>query len=346
MRDTTEHPVAMTDALRRIGDTHVGHLEVSLGDLRYSGGTRIGIGNDHYDCDEGAWTSLCSHFDLPPDLLPELGPQLGDIVFRCINADGRRSTNTPEEVRFACDGNGRILAVAPSNLVCLPNAEVVQVIETSLPRSILSETLCARLFLTPTAFELDLYTKRLPVEPRPGDILYGGVSIRHSQAGVFPTVVLGYIYRLVCTNGMTQRVCLAGKPARTKRSQAQNTQEPVVDAIREQIEGAFGQLESRLEGIRQLTEHRLDIDELPDALRRRWSINRQIAAQIAAALHSDELGRTFTEYDLVNALSRVATHNDQLALRYRRHLALAAGMFAQRHIHQCPQCGTWLHGDA
>ena len=59
-------------------------------------------------------------------------------------------------------------------------------------------------------------------------------------------------------------------------------------------------------------------------------------------LGNDELERTYTEYDLVNALSRVVTHNKSLAPRYRRQLSLAAGTLAQRHIRQCPTCGTWL----
>jgi hypothetical protein len=135
---------------------------------------------------------------------------------------------------------------------------------------------------------------------------------------------------------------LGGKPARTKRCKAKNSKETVLLAIRGQIKHAWAQLEERLEGIKELMKHRLEVDQMPEGLRRRWSINKKVATEITIALQNDELGRTHTEYDLVNALSRVATHSRQLAPRYQRHLSLAAGMFAQRHIHQCPMCGSWL----
>lgn len=317
----------------------------NLKELRGTRGNCVKIGMDTYELASDAWLTLCRYFDLPHDLLPQLGRSLGEFVLRCLNAGGRRARGAPEEVRFSYDDKGRILTLTPSHLMYVSNPEIVRVIEETIPADITSETLSARLSLTETAFDLDLYTEQSRIEPREGDILYGGVSVRHSQAGSFPTIVLGYIHRLVCKNGMTQRVCLAGKPARTKRSKAENAKEPVLNAIREQINGAFAQLQDRLDGIKQLTEHRLDVDELPEGLRRRWSINKEVAAEISKALHNDEFSRTYTEYDLVNALSRVETHSDQLAPRYQRYLSMAAGMFAQRHVHQCPQCGTWLSAD-
>ncbi|MFC1635088.1 hypothetical protein ACFL5Z_09620 [Planctomycetota bacterium] len=334
--------LSLQDALNGIRATQVDYFEANLKELQYAGGNCVKIGMDTYELASDAWRTLCRYSNVPHDLLPQLGRGLGQLVLRCLNANGRRAKGVPEEFRLSCDDKGQILTIAPSHLVRLTNPEITQIIEEIMPADIISETLYAKSHLTQTAFELNIYTEQLSVEPRKGDILYGGVSIRHSQAGIFPTVVLGYIHRLICTNGMTQRICLAGKPARTKRSKAQNSKEPVVNAIREQIQHAFVQLEDRLRGIKELTKHRLDISDLPESLRRRWSINKRVAAEIAVALNNDELGRTYTEYDLVNALSRVATHSRQLAQRYQRHLSLAAGMFAQHHIHQCPQCGTWL----
>jgi len=203
----------------------------------------------------------------------------------------------------------------------------------------------AKLHLTATEFELTCHTGKLTAEPRPGDVLHGGITIRHSQAGNSTTVILSYLHRLVCSNGLTQRVCLQGRPSRTKRTKAGNTAQRMLEAIKRQVRQAWAQLDQRLEGMGELLNHPLEVDELPEGLRRRWSINRRVAAEVAQALQNDELGRTRTEYDLVNAISRVATHSQHLAPRYARHLCLAAGMFAQRHVHQCPMCGSWLLRD-
>ncbi|MBE0536754.1 MAG: hypothetical protein IH624_13890 [Phycisphaerae bacterium] len=347
---TTPPPptVSWPNALQKIEDTTIVSDEAGLDDLRYAGGKRISIGDRTFELAENAWETLAGYRLLPPNLLPQLGRGLGGMVLKCITDCDRRSKNAPDRLRLFSNGKSRILAIAPADMVYLSNAETVQAVKEAMPAGISSENLFVSLTLIPTAFELQCYTEQISVAPRVGDILCGGITIRHSQAGVIPTAVLGYIYWLVCKNGMTQRVCVGGKPARTKRCKANNSKVPMLDAVLTQVSQAWQQLENRLAGIKELAEHRLEYYGLPEALRRRWSINRATADEIAAAMHNDELGRPehLTEYDLVNALSRVATHNSTLAARYRWHLSMAAGMFAQRRVHQCPTCGSWYNETA
>ena len=340
---SADKTVCWDTALRRIGDTKVEFFDAGLRDLQYAGGTGFKIGTDRYEFSPAAWGTVCGYLAIPTDLLAQLGQGLGGLVVKCLHGGGRRAGIAPDELRLGYSSNGTIVSVSPTRLACLTNNEVVTAIQDAWPSHISSETLSvAALHLSETEFEFTCYTDQLTTEPRPGDILYGGITIRHSQTGASPTAVLSYVQRLVCSNGMTQRVCLQGRPSRTKRCKAENSPTRMLEAIRQQVKGSWDQLGERLEGMQKLLEHRLNVDELPEGLRRRWSIKRGLAAEIATALGSDELGRTFTEYDLVNALSRVATHNTGLAPRYRRHLSLAAGMFAQRHVHQCPMCGSWL----
>jgi len=345
MNNSDKTTICFPDALERIDNTSIGFFEAELPEMKYAGGQSVKIGMDTYEFSSQAWSTLCSYLMIPHNLPEQLGKGLGGLVFKQLNNIRRRSSGAPENTRLAYDDKGQILSVTPANLVCLSNSEIVPIIKSVLPSNIISQTLCARLQIAPTEFELNYHTEQLSTEPRKGDVLYGGISIRHSQTGAIPTVILSYIHRLVCSNGMTQRVCLNGRQARTRRCNTSNSKKAVHESVKEQIIHAWSQLHERLEGIKELTKHKLDTDRLPEALRRRWSINKKLADEIARALQSDELGRTYTEYDLVNALSRVATHNPNLAPRYRRHLSLAAGMFAQRHVHQCPTCGNWYSGE-
>ncbi|MFH1613789.1 MAG: hypothetical protein ABIG61_01715 [Planctomycetota bacterium] len=337
--------ISFTDALERINNTSVGFFEVELPEMRYAGGHSMKIGMDTHELSPQAWSTLCGYLMIHHSLPEQLGKGLGGLVFKQLNNIKRRSSGAPENIRLAYDDRGKILSITAANLVCLSNSEIIPIIKSVLPSNIISQTLYARLEIAPTEFELTYHTEQLSTEPRKDDVLYGGISIRHSQAGTIPTVVLSYIYRLVCENGMTQRVCLNGRPARTRRCNTANSKRAVQESVKEQLMYGWSQLHERLDGIQELTKHKLDADRLPEALRRRWSINKKLADEIARALQSDELGRTYTEYDLVNALSRVATHSQNLAPRYRRHLSLAAGMFAQRHVHQCPTCGNWSYRD-
>lgn len=326
MVSTVEKP-SFEAVLDRIGDTAIDFFEAGLHELQYAGGTGFKVGTDRYEFSPAAWGTACGYLAIPSDLLAQLGQGLGGLVVKCLHGAGRQARTAPAELRLAYDSEGKIVSVSPTKLACLFNREVIAAIQDVWPSHISSEMLSvADLHLSETEFELTCYTDQLTTEPRPGDVLCGGITIRHSQVGTSPTVVLSYVQRLVCSNGMTQRVCLQGRPSRTKRCKAENSSSRMLDAIRQQVRCAWDQLDERLEGMKKLLDHRLDGDELPEGLRRRWSINRRVAAEIARALESDELGRTFTEYDLVNALSRVATHSAGLVSRYRRHLSLAAGM--------------------
>ena len=333
--------IQCADALNRIASTGVESFETRLGELRYLGGERFETGYEELEFSDHARATLCAQLKIPGNLLQRLGKGLGCLVLRClVHSDPKIKT---QRLRVVHNTRGVALSLASPELATPTNQEVVAAIRDAWPDDISSETLSvSELNITDAEFELSCHTNRLTAEPQPGDILHGGIAIRHSQAGTAPTVVLSYIRRLVCSNGLTQRVCLHGRPSRTKRCRAENSPERALDAIKRQIAGAWDQLQHRLDGFGELLEHRFEVDALPEALRRRWSINRQVGEEIAQALQNDELGRTLTEYDVVNALSRVATHSTRLRPRYRHHLSLAAGMFAQRHIHQCPTCGSWI----
>ena len=334
--------ISFDTALDHIQEREVGCFEADLREVFYGGGTSVRIDGDVHECAPPAWETLCSFLDVPADLLPQLREGPGGIIMRAIHGAGRRSRTAPENLRLAHDSQGRILAMTDADLAVLSNMEVITSIRQAWP-DISSETLSvSQLDLTDTEFELSCHTEQRAIEPRPGDVLHGGITIRHSQVGQWPTVVLAYIHRLVCSNGLTQRLCLHGRAGRVKRAKADNSPEPMLEAIRLQVSHAWEQVQGRLDGMHQLLEHRYEAEGLSEGLRRRWSIKRDLADQIAQALGNDELERTYTEYDLVNALSRVVTHNNSLAPRYRRQLSLAAGTLAQRHIRQCPTCGTWL----
>jgi hypothetical protein len=65
-------------------------------------------------------------------------------------------------------------------------------------------------------------------------------------------------------------------------------------------------------------------------------------AGIEHAMYEDELEPTKKQYDIFNAISRVATHDENLTFRQRRTLSRMAGEFSQQTVHQCKTCGQWI----
>ena len=332
--------LSLPEVLDRVRRTRVEVRTARLSDLRYEGDAWFRSRDERFEFSPAALDALCRSVRIPQDLLPELGADLGDQVLRRIHERGRRAAGARELVQLAVNHAGLVVSLAPAGLALLSNEAIVEAVEDAWPDKISAETVAAaQLFLDDTQFELSCYTKQLATEPKVGDILYGGITIQHSQTGIGPTVVLAYVHRRVCGNGMTSRICLGGKACRTRRSH--KGAEATLRAVKRQIVQAFYQLHERLDGVQKLLDHRLQVDELPHSLRRRWSINRRVAQQISDAIENDGL---VTEYELMNALSWVATHSNDLSIRHRRRLSLAAGMLAQRHIHRCSECGNWLDG--
>jgi len=114
------------------------------------------------------------------------------------------------------------------------------------------------------------------------------------------------------------------------------------EQIRHLLTEAWRQLSDKLAAIKELlSQARISPDFLQQE-RARFSLNNRIIQLVSDAMERDELGPTNTQYDVFNALSRVATHTDSLSLRQRRTVMRLAGELGQSHVHRCSQCGTWL----
>jgi hypothetical protein len=72
----------------------------------------------------------------------------------------------------------------------------------------------------------------------------------------------------------------------------------------------------------------------------RLSLNNRMLTAIRRAIDQDELGPTNTQFDIFNAISRVATHNEALTFRQRRTLSQLAGKFSQQDVHKCDKCAA------
>lgn len=58
---------------------------------------------------------------------------------------------------------------------------------------------------------IQLRTTEPRKKAREGDLLSPGISLVHSASGDHPTQVFTYIHRVICSNGMTIRVCERGQ---------------------------------------------------------------------------------------------------------------------------------------
>ena len=304
----------------------------------------IDLGSDRLQLETQAWYTLAKYSQIPPSLFVETldSAERTYIVQRRL----RRATELgfPSEIRLTIDSQNRVIGLSDARLLQIDIPELISMVIESLPPELSPQEVAVDSYLDANdEFELRLFSPEITTEPRPGDVINGGVYIRHSVTGDFGIQVFCFLRRLICSNGMISHVCLSDKHARARRlSKDCHEIEDMRVQTRRLIGEAWSQLENKLAALAELL-HRPSVDVgILQQQRTRLSLNNRTIHLIEAAINEDEMPLTGTSFDLINAIARVATHEDSLSTRQRRTLLRAAGEFSQFHVHRCPSCGRWL----
>lgn len=193
------------------------------------------------------------------------------------------------------------------------------------------------------AFRLDIVSPSVSNEVRPGDVIQAGVRVEHAYTGERATTVMAFVVRLLCANGMVHRECLGTREtARTRRLDTgrHDAEARQVDQVRRLVVKTRQGLAEKLEGIRRLAQERADERQLEQFLRQARMHSRRVMDQLRQSWATE--GDERTAFGLFNALTRMATHGNELSARQRAMLARLAGIYANRHVHLCPNCFSIL----
>jgi hypothetical protein len=235
--------------------------------------------------------------------------------------------------------HGEVVTLKRGDLYTLPNSDVPRAVEEVLGRD--SESLfVARISLTVESLDVDLVSPMKEITVRTGDIVQSGIHMVHRRFGMAASVIEAFIYRLVCTNGMTRREC---KSQRTRKLPTgfPNNRALQMDQVRRLTQQNWNGLHRQLEELRTASERPVRVEELLTRWLQRARISPQnIMPRLRAAW--EEEGSEETHYGAVNALTRVATHDRTLSERQRRVLASLAGLLAFSEVHICPRCFSVL----
>jgi hypothetical protein len=241
---------------------------------------------------------------------------------------------------------GHLFTIADEGFTNLSIADVIRAIAEELGRDAES-LLVARIEDTGELFEVELFSPLQSVDVRAGDVVQAGISVLHAPYGKQATQIQAFIYRLLCSNGMTRRECVSRDTiARTRRLPAghPNGRELQMTQIRRLVRQTWTSLRIHLDAFRSIQNRQTDVEELLQQwlLRGRVSTSGMMPRLLQAW---EEEGSDTSIYGAVNALTRVATHDRKLSSRQRRHFASLAGLLAFRDVHLCPRCFSVLgHG--
>lgn len=201
-----------------------------------------------------------------------------------------------------------------------------------------------RLSFAGDAIRFDLVTHQAEREVRPGDVVFAGVSVTHSLIGESATRVEGHLHRLACLNGAVHRECLG--PRRLPRTRRLNAHHPRArhqqrEQIRRLTADAFAKVNGRLADLSRLTTERVDLEHLAPNWLRRSRLSPDRLMPMLRQAYADE-GGDGTAYAIMNALTRVATHQTELSPNIRNTLARMGGLLAFGHSRLCQKCWSLI----
>jgi hypothetical protein len=190
----------------------------------------------------------------------------------------------------------------------------------------------------------DVVTKRSEREVRPGDAVYGGVTVSHSLIAANPTHVEGFVYRLKCLNGAMHRECLRPREGRRTRRlpvEHRDARHQQREQIRLLTGHVFETLTGRMMNLNRLANQPADLDHFAATWLRRSRLSPdRLLPRLRQALEQE--GGEQTAYGVMNAFTRVATHHTDLPANVRTALARMGGLLGFGHSEICSKCWSLI----
>lgn len=302
----------------------------------------LSVGDSSVSLDEEGISRLCSGLGIPTPYVSTLPEPLRsgllqhhldarDFLPTSIRASGAVSVVARE---------GKFIGFSRGDLVHVDLPEVITAVADECDRKGLNLKV-HRADLDNSLCQIELVSPETTNEPSPGDVLMGGVALSFSPVGDRATTIETFLYRLICRNGMVHRVCVENRAlTRTRRlpvshPEARSLQ---VRQLHDLTSGVVDKLQAHLADVSALREEHLEDPSqfLAQMLRhaRLWS--RTTADRLHAAWRVE--GAEPTAYGVFNALTRVASHDQEFGQRLRRSLSALAGLLSHRRTHICPRC--------
>lgn len=273
-----------------------------------------------------------------------LDPDLRALIFNRRFMSSASDMGMGRDIRIDVHQDGHIIGYDDPKLLRISPVKVMDVVNSRLPQGLSPKQIkVAHFDISLKRLQLSCYSPEMVTEPRPGDLINGGIDLIHYTTGELGTQVYCYLRHLICSNGAITHVCCDEKHVRARRlPNGRFDEKDMLEQIGLLLMEAWKQLDAKLNAVTDLLgKGRVSVDFLRQQ-RTRFSLNNRILRVIEEAIRQDEIGPSNTQYDWFNAISRVATHDERLSFRQCRTLSRMAGEFSQHTAHRCSQCGNWI----
>jgi hypothetical protein len=158
-------------------------------------------------------------------------------------------------------------------------------------------------FCDPTVFHCSITLPSTTTEIVKGDVVEAGIHLSNSEVGFRSVTVCGFIYRLVCTNGL-----IAGERTSTYRFRHVGNGDNFHSRVKSSIESALLSTTDLLEKLRKSVNEFIEkpADELARIVKQN-NLSQDDYKEILNRMTSNQYGDDMnTKYGLVNAITQYA----------------------------------------
>ncbi len=321
----------------------------------------LSIGDDNLSLNQLGWERLAKQYGAPSSYWSQFEPDFrAEIANYHFDHDPKLSGGRPDAGLEAVAFENRFLGFRPSQLTHLEFTMVMQAVMRGLGPDGRHFTV-NRVRITDESIRVELKTSHRMKAVEVDDIVEGGIAFSHSFLGTTPTNVELFVFRLICSNGLALRHCIAHASISRSRRLKNRDNNSVADAM-SQIERLtherMSHLDSLLESLGQLPASRIESSAGSDdeeSMRRflmptlrathLWSNDLWLRVIAPAWRHAHGGNGELHEFAAVNTITYVATHQQDLSFRQRQTLARLGGLLAFQRVHVCPRCHNAVVGN-
>jgi len=235
-----------------------------------------------------------------------------------------------------------VVSLLNGKLLPAPRAAILNTVLNAKPESVVAEEVRVVAHGPKETFDLSLFVPGWWREPRPGDLVAFGVSVREERDG--PVQIHEAAYRCVCSNGAVRRTCDSRHHRLRRPLNHLDRQSLFLERVASFAREAWQPWQEHADALEELTQ--ISIDPADRAsLRSRLSqkpffLPKRLIDQVIARLLIEVAQHQGmpSVFDLYNAMTYLGTHIERLSGTHRARLRLGAGELGRRTSRVCAAC--------
>jgi len=312
-------------------------ISCSLGDLKVQDWAEsVTVGGEQFSLDDLGTSVLAKFLHVPSTYIKRCPPE-----FRAQTLNYWAEQQAENTVNVYVDTRGELVSIQSPDVVTVPTDRVGQIVARVFRPDdqvkVYQDFDSLHIDVVSRVHSVDVPNPQsVPFRPLVGDVTHGGVRILTRPHEAKNPVVVSYLERLVCSNGMTSaqklgEIAIKGLTVDDVLEEMEEAAGRVLGGLERSLELYAATAEIPVPGSLQAFAHQLAVE---------YGLKRQVLDEVMAIVN--QLPDSATVYDVVQAFTQVAGMLDWPTRMRMQSLGGDLALDTERMIKRCTSCERLL----